>query len=251
MMKQLIALSAFFAIAASAACARPASTLEMEFYPSPRANAVFSPAVRSGNVLFLSGQIGTDTANRLVPGGLQVEARQALNNIKRTLEQYGSSMDRVAKCTVFLADIKDYADFNEIYVSYFRARKPARSAMAASGLALGARVEIECIGFVGLSRRVIRRILVVVAFGEIAPLGRRARVAHAERDFDVHYLGLERVAHHLVVELHPPAALHDGVAVDPGVGRVHANRAVEALADSHQQAADVGIGAVDHRLHER
>ncbi|HEY4130343.1 MAG TPA: Rid family hydrolase, partial [Gemmatimonadaceae bacterium] len=62
-------------------------------------------------------------------------------------EKFGSSMDRVAKCTVFLADIKDYADFNEIYVSYFRARKPARSAMAASGLALNARVEIECMAF--------------------------------------------------------------------------------------------------------
>jgi 2-iminobutanoate/2-iminopropanoate deaminase len=136
------------AVAGAAACARPAQVLEVEFMPSPRANAVFSPAVRVGNLLFLSGQIGTDTANKLVAGGIQVEARQALNNVKATLEKYGSSMDRVVKCTVFLADIKDYNDFNEIYVSYFRARKPARSAMAASGLALGARVEIECIGVV-------------------------------------------------------------------------------------------------------
>jgi len=133
---------------AIAACAHPAQTLEMEFYPSPRPNAVFSPAVRVGNTLYLSGQIGTDTANRLVAGGLQAEARQALNNVKATLEKYGSSMDRVVKCTVFLADIRDYADFNEIYVTYFRARKPARSAIAGSGLALGARVEVECIGVV-------------------------------------------------------------------------------------------------------
>ena len=114
--------------------------------PSPRPGAVFSPAVRVGNLLFLSGQIGADSAGRLVPGGLQAEARQALNNIRGVLERNGSSLDRVVKCTVFLADIKDYADFNEIYVSYFRARKPARSAMAASGLALNARVEVECIG---------------------------------------------------------------------------------------------------------
>ena len=107
---------------------------------------MFSSAVRVGNLLFLSGQIGTDTANRLVAGGLQAEARQALNNIKRVLEQNGSSLDRVVKCTVFLADIREWQDFNDIYVTYFRARKPARSAMAASGLALGARVEIECIG---------------------------------------------------------------------------------------------------------
>lgn len=134
---------------ALAACARPSERLQVEFMPLARPGAVFSPAVRVGNLLFLSGQIGTDTANRLVPGGIQAEARQALNNVKATLERYGSSMDRVVKCTVFLADIRDYNDFNEIYATYFRPRKPARSAMAASGLALGARVEIECIGVVG------------------------------------------------------------------------------------------------------
>jgi len=133
-------------IGALAACTHPSPSFEVEFIPSPRPDAVFSPAVRVGNLLFLSGQIGSDTANRLVPGGLQAEARQALNNIKRVLEQNGSSLDRVVKCTVFLADIREWQEFNEIYVTYFRARKPARSAMGASGLALGARVEIECIG---------------------------------------------------------------------------------------------------------
>lgn len=132
-----------------AACTHPAETLQLEFMPSPRPNAVFSPAVRVGNVLYLSGQIGTDSANHLVAGGIQAEGRQALNNVKATLERYGSSLDRVVKCTVFLADIRDYDAFNEIYVSYFRARKPARSAMAASGLALGARVEIECMAVTG------------------------------------------------------------------------------------------------------
>ncbi|HEY4130005.1 MAG TPA: Rid family hydrolase, partial [Gemmatimonadaceae bacterium] len=116
----------------AAGCARSSTRLlEMEYYPSPRPDAVFSQAVRIGDVLYLSGQIGTDSSGKLVPGGIQTEARQALNNIRATIEKFGSSMDRVAKCTVFLADIKDYADFNEIYVSYFRARKPARSAMAA------------------------------------------------------------------------------------------------------------------------
>jgi reactive intermediate/imine deaminase len=136
-------------LGAMGGCVRSNQALELEFYPSPRPTAVFSPAVRVGNLLFLSGQIGTDSAGRLVPGGLQAEARQALNNVRATLERYGSSLDRVAKCTVFLADIRDYADFNEIYVSYFRVRKPARSAMAGSGLALNARVEVECIGVVG------------------------------------------------------------------------------------------------------
>jgi len=136
-------------LAAMSACLRSSQVLELEFYPPARPNAVFSPAVRVGNLLFLSGQIGTDSTGRLVAGGLQAEARQALNNVRATLERYGSSLDRVAKCMVFLADIRDYADFNEIYVSYFRARKPARSAIAGSGLALNARVEVECIGVVG------------------------------------------------------------------------------------------------------
>lgn len=141
----LATLAATLSVATLTACARPAEMLQVEFMPSPRPNALFSPAVRVGNTLYLSGQIGTDSSNHLVAGGIQAEGRQALNNVKATLERYGSSLDRVVKCTVFLADIKDYDAFNEIYASYFRARKPARSAMAGSGLALNARVEIECI----------------------------------------------------------------------------------------------------------
>ena len=108
----------------------------------------FSPAVRVGNILYLSGQIGTPspTASAVVAGGIEAETRQTMENIKDVLQRSGSSMDRVVKCTVFLADIREWQDFNDIYVTYFRARKPARSAMGASGLALGARVEIECIG---------------------------------------------------------------------------------------------------------
>jgi len=128
------------------ACTHPSPNFEVEFISTPSPSPVFSPAVRVGNLLFLSGQIGTDNSNKLVAGGLQAEARQALNNIKRVLEQNGSSLDRVVKCTVFLADMREWQDFNDIYVTYFRVRKPARSAMGATGLALGARVEIECIG---------------------------------------------------------------------------------------------------------
>ncbi|HEY4303653.1 MAG TPA: Rid family detoxifying hydrolase [Gemmatimonadaceae bacterium] len=135
-------------ITSLAACSRPPELLQVEFIPSPRPTAVFSQAVRVGNMLYLSGDIGADASGKLVPGGIQAEGRQALNNIKATLEKNGSALDRVVKCTVFLADMKDYDAFNEIYASYFRSRKPARSAMAASGLALGARVEIECMAVV-------------------------------------------------------------------------------------------------------
>lgn len=142
------ALAAALCIMESAACAHAPETLTVQFYPPPRPTAVFSQAVRVGNLLFISGEIGTDSAGKLVPGGIQAEGRQALNNLQHTVERLGSRMDRVAKCTVFLADIRDYDAFNEIYASYFTVRRPARSAMAASGLALGARVEIECVALV-------------------------------------------------------------------------------------------------------
>jgi 2-iminobutanoate/2-iminopropanoate deaminase len=71
------------------ACVHPPQTLEVEFITSPIPTAVFSSAVRVGNVLYLAGQIGSDSAGRLVPGGLQAEARQALNNIRGVLERNG------------------------------------------------------------------------------------------------------------------------------------------------------------------
>ena len=106
----------------------------------------FSPAVRANGFLILSGQIGTDSAGVVVTGGIVPETRQTMENIKRVLEQNGSSMDQVVKCTVFMADMKEWATMNEVYVTFFNeARRPARSAMGATGLALNARVEIECI----------------------------------------------------------------------------------------------------------
>ena len=106
----------------------------------------FSPAVRTNGVLYLSGQIGTDSTGRVVRGGVQAETRQTMENIRAVLSRAGSSMDRVVKCTVFMADMREWSAMNEIYVTFFdAARRPARSAMGASGLALDARVEIECI----------------------------------------------------------------------------------------------------------
>jgi len=102
-------------------------------------------AVRVGHMLYLSGQIGiVPDTKTLVPGGIKVETRQVMENIKRILEMYGSSLDKVVKCTVMLADIRDYADMNTVYVTYFPEHLPARSTFGASGLAFGARVEIEC-----------------------------------------------------------------------------------------------------------
>ena len=95
-------------------------------------------------MLYLSGQIGTDSAGRLVPGGIRAETRQTLNNIRDIVTRSGSSMDRVVKCTVMMADMAEWPVMNEVYATYFPTHKPARSAFGATGLALNARTEIEC-----------------------------------------------------------------------------------------------------------
>jgi reactive intermediate/imine deaminase len=108
----------------------------------------FSESVRVNSILFLAGQMGVDPATRkLVPGGLEPEARQALENIKSVLERNGRTMADVVKCTVFLADIGEWARFNEIYKQYFKPPYPARSALGVNGLAMGGRLEIECIAY--------------------------------------------------------------------------------------------------------
>jgi reactive intermediate/imine deaminase len=105
----------------------------------------FSEAVRVGPMLYLSGAIGIDGSGALVPGGIEAETRQAMTNIRSVLERHRSSMDRVIKCTAMLADMGEWAAMNRVYVEFFPANLPARSAFGASGLALGSRIEIECI----------------------------------------------------------------------------------------------------------
>jgi reactive intermediate/imine deaminase len=122
------------------------------FFPLQPAGAAplpFSEAVQLGDVLYVSGQIGNLPGTlTLAPGGIGPEARRALDNLREVLERHGSSLGSVVKCTVFLADISEWKAFNEVYREYFQATLPARSALAASGLALGARVELECVAHV-------------------------------------------------------------------------------------------------------
>jgi reactive intermediate/imine deaminase len=107
-----------------------------------------SAAVRVDDTLYVSGNLGNLPGTlELAPGGIEAETRQTLENIKTVLEHAGTSLDRVVKCTVFLADMAEWGAMNGVYRTYFE-NPPARSALGASGLALNARVEIECIAVI-------------------------------------------------------------------------------------------------------
>ena len=149
-MRPLHVLPLVLTVAAPALAAqdRPPPAVQYIAPSGAAATLPFSPAVRVGNMLYLSGQLGTDSTGRLAAGGIEGETRQLLTNIKRLLEANGSSMDRVVKCLVMLADIGEWARMNTVYVTFFPTNKPARSAFGATGLALGARVEIECMAVV-------------------------------------------------------------------------------------------------------
>lgn len=106
----------------------------------------FSEGVGVGGLVFFSGQIGiVPGSSALVPGGIREEARQTMENIRACLEANGLAMADIVKCTVMLADMGEWGEFNDVYRTFFAGHFPARSAFGTSGLALGARCEVECI----------------------------------------------------------------------------------------------------------
>jgi 2-iminobutanoate/2-iminopropanoate deaminase len=152
-MRLILLSGAFVAFISCAPATTPRTVAAPVFLPSADQalrGLPFSDAVRVGDLLFLSGKIGTVPGKtELVPGGIAAETRQTMEHIKATLIANGSSLDRVVKCTVMLADIREWAAMNEVYAQYFPNHRPARSSFGASGLALNARVEIECIAAAG------------------------------------------------------------------------------------------------------
>ena len=144
-----LAVLAALSLNAATACRSASAERRVAYIPAPvlpgQAPLPFSSAVRVGELLFLSGQIGTDSTGRLVSGGIEAETRQTLENIRAALTRAGASMDQVVKCTAMLADMAEWDRMNRVYVTYFQPdRLPARSAFGTSGLARGARVELEC-----------------------------------------------------------------------------------------------------------
>jgi 2-iminobutanoate/2-iminopropanoate deaminase len=113
---------------------------------APKAIGPYSQAIRAGSLLFCSGQIPLDPATgALVDGDIAAQTRQVFANITAILQAAGTSLDRVVKTTVFLADMNDFAAMNEVYATLFPSPAPARSTVAAAGLPRSARIEIEVI----------------------------------------------------------------------------------------------------------
>jgi 2-iminobutanoate/2-iminopropanoate deaminase len=141
-------------LSATAAVSAQAQESGPRFYNSPAVAAMKPPlsqAVRVGDILFMSGAIGIVPGTPdLAPGGIEGETKQAMDNIGAVLKANDLSFDNVVKCTVMLADMAKWGDFNKVYVTYFKpGRLPARSAFGASGLARNAQVEVECLAYAG------------------------------------------------------------------------------------------------------
>jgi reactive intermediate/imine deaminase len=124
----------------------------MEHFSRPPLNGQalpFSDAVRVGDILYLSGQIGIGADGKL-PDGIDAQTKQAMDNVGAVLKRAGVGYDRIFHCTAFLSDMKNWPAFNKVYVGYFPdGQMPARSAFGANGLALGALLEIECQAYAG------------------------------------------------------------------------------------------------------
>ena len=140
----LIAAAALAAAIASASTiAKPA-----EYFPAANPKAPYSEAVKVGDLLIVSGQIGLVTAQPDAP--FEAQAHQAMDSVAAVLGRHGSSMGEVVKCTVLLTDMGKFSAFNAIYLSYFKpGHLPARTALGAAALGGGAAVEVECWAYLG------------------------------------------------------------------------------------------------------
>jgi reactive intermediate/imine deaminase len=149
----LLVLAALFPVHDSPA---GESSSDVEFFTSPETEKLglpFSDAVRVGSLLYASAIGNVPGTLSVVPGGIEAETKQTLENLRRVLERNGSSLDRVVKCTVMLTDMSEWSGMNAAYATFFAKPYPARTSFGVSGLSIGARVEIECIATVGARTR--------------------------------------------------------------------------------------------------
>jgi 2-iminobutanoate/2-iminopropanoate deaminase len=113
---------------------------------APKAIGPYSVAIRTGDLIFTSGQLGLDpTTGNLVPGGIEAETRQALTNISNVLAEAGSELESVVKTTVFLKDMAEFSKMNTIYAEFFKDNPPARSTVQVAALPRNGTIEIEAV----------------------------------------------------------------------------------------------------------
>ncbi|MFN8210903.1 MAG: RidA family protein [Bacteroidales bacterium] len=140
----IIAITLFFSVIPS--CSNGIGNKEdPKFISEENSPYPFSLAVKAGELVFVSGVLGTDKNGQLNPD-FRIQSVQTMENIKERIEKLGYSMKDIVKCTVMIKDMSKWAEFNEVYKTYFeKGRYPARSAMGVSGLAMGAEMEVEVV----------------------------------------------------------------------------------------------------------
>ena len=149
-MKHLLAIAAAFLFVTSAAESAPRPAIEHFGRPALNGQPLpFSDAVRAGDTLYLSGQLGLGPDGKL-PDGIEAQTKQALDNVGAILKRAGLGYGDVFHCTAMLSDMANWPAFNTVYVTYFpEGKRPARSAFGASGLALHGLIELECQAYAG------------------------------------------------------------------------------------------------------
>jgi len=141
--------AAAFVLAGGPAFPAGGQKTEVKTEKAPKAIGPYSQGIVAGGFVFCSGQLATDPATgKLVEGGIEAETRQVLKNLAAVLEAAGSSLDDVVKCTVYLADMADFAAMNKVYAEFFKAPFPTRATTQVAGLAMKAKVEIDAIAVV-------------------------------------------------------------------------------------------------------
>jgi 2-iminobutanoate/2-iminopropanoate deaminase len=117
---------------------------------APAAAGPYSQAVRVGQMVYTAGQIPMDpTTGKVITGDISKQAEQALRNVQAVLEAAGASLDHVVKTTVFLQDMNDFGEMNEVYGRFFNQNPPARTTVEVAALPLGVRIEVEAVALVG------------------------------------------------------------------------------------------------------
>lgn len=144
----MIVIGCIMLLSASKPTIKAFMTADMADFPGNNIKDYpFSRAMRAGDMVYISGQIGAKADGKLADG-FEAQSKQTMDNLVAVLKEQGLTMDDVVKCTVMIADMSKWNDFNAIYRTYFKEGKfPARSAFGANGLALGADLEVECIAY--------------------------------------------------------------------------------------------------------